>query len=65
MPFLSNASLVFRPLWFVMYNRWDVDEHLQGYGRAVDVLFTAVGTYEVGADLRTEPPCVRFGALDK
>ncbi|CBJ26075.1 tyrosinase-like protein 2 [Ectocarpus siliculosus] len=26
--------------------RWDADGHLQGYGRSVDVLFSAVGSYE-------------------
>lgn len=27
--------------------RWDVVGHLQGYGRAVDVHFTTVGSYDV------------------
>lgn len=42
------------PLWFfvpcALYSRWDVDGHLQGYGRSVDVLFSAVGSYEVRPD---------------
>lgn len=27
--------------------RWDVDGHLQGYGRSVEVLFTELGSHEV------------------
>ncbi|CAN0103275.1 unnamed protein product, partial [Pylaiella littoralis] len=49
--------------------RWDVDGHLQGYGRAVDALFTAVGEYKASCSvvafdptLAGEDPTLRGGS---
>lgn len=42
MPF--PVDTVGRPL---CKNRWDVDGHLQGYGRSIGVLFNDLGKYNV------------------
>ena len=44
---LPTTILLFGLCGGVRNDRWDVDGHLQGYGRALGVLFTTVGSFEV------------------
>lgn len=46
-PVLVFVLMLLSPYVFAARRRWDVGAHLQGYGRAVKVLFTETGKFQV------------------